>query len=246
MPPERRKYPRQKPDPSFSVTAASAEFEGPPSTRHNLAERIVDVSAKGACLVTVGRLREGIPLIVQIQSPDARFKAKAVVRWSQTLTHKGREAHVAGVEFMELLEAYGEKVAFMTVWARGVVHQALRGEDLRRQHRKEALARARVTLLPRGFWGALGFRSNVAKCLADIGAESIQIVCVKKLDAGSKVDLRLDFQNPATFVVGEAQVLSCKRDTLVLESKWDTDVVFTRLSPQDKARLDEVLRLFAP
>src|SRR5262245_50589821 len=115
MQPERRKHPRVKPNEMFRVQCYSGEFAENPLHRNNLALRCLDLSTGGACIITPGRLRVGAALVLSVDIPDTatRFLGKGVVRWSQSLEKQGREAHVAGMQILEVKECQGEKVAFL-------------------------------------------------------------------------------------------------------------------------------------
>jgi c-di-GMP-binding flagellar brake protein YcgR len=233
MPEERRKYPRSKPDPVLRIFCATAEFEEKPLHRTNLALKWLDVSAKGSCIVTSGRLRVGVQLMVTIDVPDTtvRFRAKAAVRWSQSLQHKGREAEVAGIEFMEVLEAQGEKVQFLRSWWRG----PLEGEI--RKHKRVAFEGAKVECLPSGLWSALGLSSNAARSLTDVSEGGCQFVASRKLEPGSRVKVRISFKHPSVTVQAEGEVRWCNRDTNSLEPRYATGIEFRDISREDEARL---------
>ncbi len=239
---ERRKYPRKRVGPNTAVVCTSAEANVPAAVRNNLALKVVDVGGKGACIVTVGRLRETLPVFIEIALPDVheRFRARAVIRWSQTLRHKGREAHVAGVEFLEILEASGEQVQFLAQGLRKP--RALKGEDLRREHGRLHLQQARVTCRPRGLLSALGFSGEIAAQLAGLTPDGFNMICGNKLTEGQRLDVRLDFQNPSAFVAGTVEVRSCRRDTLVLEPRYTVEAVFTELLPENRERLEGIRR----
>ncbi len=243
---ERRRYPRKKAGPNTVVACYGAGIDLPASRRINLAVKAVDVGGKGACIVTVGRLREGLPLIIEIALPDAheRFRAKGIVRWSQTWVHKSREANVAGVEFMEVLEACGERVQFLAQGCRKPA--APRGEELRREHRKSLLQQAELVCRPKGFWSALGFGCIITGRLAHLTPAGFRMISRTKLPQGKRVEVRMDFQSPRTFVAAEAEIRECRRDTLVLEPRYEVDAEFTKVLPENRERLDEVLRLMAP
>jgi HEAT repeat protein len=102
---ERRKYPRSKPDPGMALVCTAAEPSATPD--RNLAGKIIDVSAIGACVVTPERLREGMPIHVEIVLPGTRgrYKTNGRVKWTQFLESRGREAHVAGLEFDTVVDA---------------------------------------------------------------------------------------------------------------------------------------------
>ncbi len=111
----RRKCSRIKPDLGFVCSCTNAEFAGHSADRTNLATRILDVGPRGVCQVRTGRLRERVPLIVDLSVPRmlARFKARAVVRGSQTLERGGRTARVAGLSFDRVLECSGDRMSFL-------------------------------------------------------------------------------------------------------------------------------------
>lgn len=241
---ERRRYPRKKVSPSTTVFCFSTEFEVPASNRNNLALKLVDVGGKGACIVTVGRLRENLPVQIEIAIPEAheRFRAKGVVRWSQTWTHNSREANVSGIEFMEVLEASGEQVQFLAQGCRRP-RAAPVGKDLKREHRQALLKEARVALRTRGFWSALGFSSEIQGRLADLTGTGFRMIAPRRLETGQRLDARLDFSSPRTFVSSEVVIQSCKRDTLVLEPKFEVEAIFANLPAESQANLEAILSL---
>src|SRR6516162_3137329 len=108
---EERRRSGRIPAKEAEVACTSPGFAKPGSPSYNLAVKLLDTSATGACLVTKGRLREGISVIVGIIFPsqNARVMSKAVVRWSTTVESKGRTAHVAGIEFEQPVESLGPK-----------------------------------------------------------------------------------------------------------------------------------------
>jgi hypothetical protein len=242
---ERRKYPRTKPEAGFVIAAYNAGSEGRDADAFNHATRLLDISSKGLCMITVGRLREGVALLVELAAPGtrARFRARATVRWSATVEGGGRlpkVANVAGVEFDKVIEAFGEKVEYLTGWSVG--RGRLTGPEPRRRHKRFAPpAQVEISCFPRGFWRALGFRENAARRIKDLSLGGAQIVCARRLRAGSSVDLRLEFGRPRIVVVAEGEIRWCRRDTLSLEPRWEAGVVFKRLTARD----DEVLRSIA-
>ncbi len=233
-----------KPGRDTTVFCCSAEFAGPASSRNNLALRAVDLGGKGACLLTVGRLRERLPVIVEIALPEehARFKARAVVVWSRTLVHKSQEANVAGLEFLEILEASGEKVQFMTEGCRKP-RAAPVGADLKREHRNTLLKEAKLVCRTRGFWSAIGFSSEIPGRLTGLTADGFQMVCSSRIGAGRRLEVRLDFSSPPAIVTAEVVVQSCRRDTLVLEPRYEVEAVFAAIPPESQDSLQGILSL---
>src|SRR5207249_3815740 len=79
----------------------------------NLVQKIIDVSALGVCFVSSGPLAEGAPVHVDIMLPGAKAKVttRGKVRWAQFLESRGREAHVAGIEFETLVDGLGSRGA---------------------------------------------------------------------------------------------------------------------------------------
>jgi c-di-GMP-binding flagellar brake protein YcgR len=233
---ERRKSYRIKPDSGFVCTLMSAEYEGHPGAAPNLATRLLDVSSGGACLVTVGRLRERVPLILDIHVPQAlaRFKARASVRWSETLERRGRTAHVAGLRIDRVLESYGDRLSFLGGRRDPAPPPPV---EPQRRFKRFCPKDARVSCEPHGLARSLGIRREVALHLRDLSQGGAQVVCSRRLAPGRRVDLRLEVPAARTALSAEAQVRWCRRDTLSLESRWHAGLVFKRISPEDEERL---------
>ncbi|HVE38780.1 MAG TPA: PilZ domain-containing protein, partial [Planctomycetota bacterium] len=108
---ERRKYPRYKPEPGMVVLCTREEAFGTPGA--NLVQRLIDVSALGVCFVSTSPLVEGAAVNLDIMLPGQKSKitTRGKVRWAQFLESKGREAHVAGVEFETLVQGLGARGA---------------------------------------------------------------------------------------------------------------------------------------
>ena len=108
---ERRKYPRFKPEPGTVILCTRDEMSGAPGA--NLVQRLIDVSALGVCFVSTSPLVEGAPVNVDLMLPGQKSKitTRGKVRWAQFLESKGREAHVAGIEFETLVEGLGARTS---------------------------------------------------------------------------------------------------------------------------------------
>jgi hypothetical protein len=106
---ERRKYPRYKPEPGTIILCTREEATGVPGA--NLVQRVIDVSALGVCFVATAPLVEGSAVNVDIMLPGQKAKTstRAKVRWTQFLESRGREAHVAGIEFEMLVQGLGAR-----------------------------------------------------------------------------------------------------------------------------------------
>jgi c-di-GMP-binding flagellar brake protein YcgR len=235
---ERRRHPRVKPDTLFRIICYSADFAENPLHRTNLALRCLDLSARGACIVTPGRLRVGASMIVSIDIPDTatRFRGRTVVRWAQSVEKQGREAHVAGMEILEVQECQGDKVAFLSGVSRNVLPA-----DSRQKHRRVLANEAEVTCTVAGFMGALGLSGNIAKSLVDLSEGGCKLVLEKKVEVGAKVKLHFSFKHPALKVSTEGIIKRCDRDTLRLEPKYDTGIEFHNMPNGDAANLRIVL-----
>jgi len=237
---ERRKHPRIKPNPMFRIQCWAAEFAGNPAHRNNLAVRCLDLSTGGACIVTTGRLRVGAAMVLSIDIPDTaqRFRGKAVIRWSQSVEKKGQEAHVAGLQILEVQECLGDKVAFLA----GA--QKLQPADGRQKHRRVLAQETEVSCAVAGLMGALGLSGNIAKGLVDVSEGGCKLILEKKVEVGQRVKLQFTFKHPALKVNGEGIVRSCDRDTLTLAPKYETGIEFQNLSNDDAAHLRLVLKEF--
>ena len=223
-----------------SVACTSPEFAGPGSSSYNLAVKLLDASATGACLVTKGRLREGVPVIVGIILPrqGTRVMCKATVRWSTTVESKGRTAHVAGLQFAKpLAELAPEKAV--------VADSAHAGsKEPQRRHKRFMPEKVDIVCLPRGLLRKLGVKSNSARALKDLSLGGVQIVSAEKLQPGEPVDLTLKFRYPATEVKAEGIVRWCRRDTMSLEPRWTVGVIFKQIDSTSDGRLRTVEAVF--
>jgi hypothetical protein len=237
---ERRKYVRRPPDSGVNVTCMSASAaSAAASSRSNVAVKLVDVSDKGACVVTTGRLRAGAELLVRLfveGTPDL-YSATAVVRWAETWTRNGREADVAGLEFMKIQEVRGQRFHSMTSWA----PNAPTPEEDKRRRKRRLLETSKVTCVTAGLFNLLGMSSNLALTLTDLSEAGCQITATKKLEPGARVKLTFAFKNPAVEFALAGEVRWAKADTLSLE-RYPTGIEFGKLSHQDEGRLLMVLR----
>src|SRR6516162_7177376 len=187
---EERRRSGRIPAKEAEVACTSPGFAKPGSPSYNLAVKLLDTSATGACLVTTGRLREGIPVTVGIIFPsqNARVMSKAVVRWATTVESKGRTAHVAGIQFENPIKELGPKRE---------IPDPRKGEPQRR-HKRATPEKVDIVCLPVGLLTKLGVKSNAAKGLKNLSLGGAQIVSSEKLKTGDRVDLMLQFRYPKT------------------------------------------------
>jgi hypothetical protein len=241
---ERRHHPRVTALSAGEVrcTSRDAEAEGLPP--HDLARKLIDVGAKGICLVTSGRLRPGLSLSVDLDLPGVarRKQLRGVVRWSTTVESKGRTAHVAGVEFeradASLVPAVKEPPSNPPATA------TIRALDPNRRHKRFQPERAGVTLLPRDWVRSLGFRRNSGKRVKDVSLGGAQIVSVRPLKTGTKVDLTIQFLYPQVSVSAAGVVRWCRRDTMSAEKRWFVGIVFKDLDPRSDLALKHAEDVF--
>jgi hypothetical protein len=148
---ERRKSYRFKPDSGFVCNLTSAEIAGRPGAGENLATRLLDVGAGGACLVTVDRFRERVPLIPTSTSPAlARFKARASVRWSAT--RAGGRPTIASTGSTASL-TYGDRLSFLGAGATQRRPSSRAAAALGDSSRRTRVSPASRTAWPRS-WGS--------------------------------------------------------------------------------------------
>jgi len=237
---ERRRH-RRVDAKDASVACTTAEMAVPGSDSYNLAVRLLDTSASGACLVTKGRLREGVHVIVGVILPrlGTKVMSKAVVRWATTVESKGRTAHVAGLQFDKPLSVLGAPKP-----PDATSDSGLRAKEPQRRHRRFAPEKVDIICLPRGLLRALGVKTNSAKSLRNLSLGGAQIISSEKLKPGELVDLTLQFRYPATVVKAEGVVRWCRRDTLSLDPRWNVGVVFRRMDADSDGRLRTVEAVF--
>ena len=219
------------------IACTSAEHAKPGSTTNNLAVRLLDTSANGACLITKERLRQGLPVIIGIILPGekTRVMTSAWVRWSTTIESKGRIAHVAGVEFEKPIATLAPRMP-----KSGPSKHA----EPNRRHKRFVPEKVDIVCLPPGFLSKLGMKANAAKALKNLSLGGAQILSTEKLEKGERIDLLLKFAFPKTSVRAAGIVRWCKRDTLSLEPRWNVGVVFKDLDPTTHSRLRTVEAVF--
>lgn len=236
---ERRRADRHR-TPESSVVCTSPDFAKPGSPSFNLAMKLLDTSATGACLVTKGRLRQGVPVFVGISLPrqGTKVMARAVVRWSTTVESKGRTAHVAGLQFDRPISQLAPRKTA------GAPSGQAAGKEPQRKHKRFAPEKVDIVCLPRGLLTKLGVKSNSAKALKNVSLGGAQIISTEKLRPGEPVDLTLKFRYPAAEVKAEGIVRWCRRDTLSLEPRWNVGVIFKRIDLDAQGRLRTVEAVF--
>jgi Tfp pilus assembly protein PilZ len=239
---ERRKHPRVRPASNAQVELRSDELQST-AELHNLAIRLLDLSPKGACVVTSGRLREGLPVKLDVSIPGSasRLSVNAEVRWSTSIgAEAGAEhvAHVAGLRFRGVREAKGK--AFETVEPR----EGSRKKDPRRRSRRFAPRDVEVDCIPAGFMTWLGLAGNAARGVRDLSQGGLQIVSEKPIEAGRRVALKLSFRRPPATIEAEGRVRWCTRDTMSVKKRWYVGIAFGRLSEKSSMDLDRVERHF--
>lgn len=235
---ERRRHDRAR-QKEGSVACTSPEFATPGSGAYNLAVKLLDTSASGVCLVTKGRLRQGVPVIVGIILPrqNTKIQSKAVVRWSTTVESKGRTAHVAGLQFERPIAQLDPRKA-------ETGSEETKAQEPQRRHRRFAPEKVDIVCVPRGLLSRFGVKSNSARALKNLSLGGAQIVSAEKLEPGEPVDLTLKFNSPATVVKAEGVVRWCRRDTLSLEPRWNVGVIFRQVDPSSDGRLRTVEAVF--
>jgi hypothetical protein len=192
----------------------------------NLSERLIDFSARGACVVTVGRLRRGLRVTANVTIPGSRLPVKldGVVRWSTTVEKGGRTAHVAGLEFERTVMA-------------GAVSDRPAGKDPNRRHRRFAPRNVDPLVNPDGLLAAIGLKHNAARAIKDMSQGGLQIVSGEYLKPGRKVNLRLDFKVTRSVIEAEGVVRWCRRDTLSLAPRWYAGILFKRMASKSDSEL---------
>lgn len=243
---ERRGNFRAAPQEGLEVRLTSPENAGRHDERYNLAARILDISTKGACLVTFEKLPKGAPMAVELFIPGKglRFGSKATVQWAASLNGEGLRTHVAGLAFEKLFKAErfvrGDKTRDelpVEPEEGPPTSRALptRGPEPQRNHKRFSPADVTLTALPRGFFRSIGLGSNTARRLKDLSRGGAQISCATRLKAGQRIDLHLDFKKNNLTLEIEAVVRWCKRDVTSLEPRYLAGVSFEDL-PEGTAR----------
>jgi hypothetical protein len=231
---ERRRHDRNPSAREAKVACTSEEVAVPGPDAFNFAVRLLDTSASGACVITKGRLRQGIPVTVGIVLPDqTKVVSNAVVRWATTVESKGRVAHVAGLEFEKPVAELAPPLPRMAPT-----------KEPQRKHRRFVPEKVDIVCLPPGILSKLGVRNNAAKSVKDLSLGGAQLVSTVQFKSGDRIDLMLTFDFPKTTVRAAGVVRWCRRDTLFLEPRWNVGVVFKDMDPSAQSRLRTVEAVF--
>jgi len=237
---ERRTGGRSRPAPRLEVRCTNADAPAAGDDAYNLARKIVDVSSRGACVVTTGRLRRGVPVAVDLFVPGsgARFRSKATVQWSTTVESRGREAHVAGLRFDRMFHPESAKRPAPEPHPRPAPASPPRpsrrpalppSPEPVREHKRFSPGNVGLVCLPRGILRRLGLAGNAGHHVKDLSRGGAQIVCSQKLKPGQVVDLRLEFHRPKLSLEAEAVIRWCRRDTTSLKRRYLAGIVWKSL-----------------
>jgi hypothetical protein len=213
------------------------------------------------CIVTVGRLRMGIPVTVELYVPDggSRFKSRAIVAWSTTVESRGRVAHAAGLRLERPLMPEPRRKPEPAPPAappsppsppapassRAPNRSASsKPPEPQRAHRRFSPEEVELLCYPAGFLRAVGLANNAGRRLKDLSRAGAQIVCSRKLLPGERVHLRLEFKKKPWTIQAEGEVRWCRRDTASLEPRYYAGVMFDRLPAGAERSLREIERAF--
>ncbi|HEX7898796.1 MAG TPA: PilZ domain-containing protein [Planctomycetota bacterium] len=140
---ERRKSPRISP-PNARVWCVSGEFEELYTTV-NFAKRLVNLSLKGACVETAGRLRQDLKMSVEVRFDDLNgtLRSEGRIVWAQTLDEGGaNEVHMAGIRFQGPMEITKPVRDFMEGERSSEIIERRRAEYVDLKRKKETTAAA--------------------------------------------------------------------------------------------------------
>jgi hypothetical protein len=243
---ERRKDARVRADKTYFVGCKTSDpnsgFGDP-----NLAVKLLDLSARGACFVSRSRLKAGLRVQILIVRPGSgtRSSVDATVRWSESVESEGRVAHVTGVEFDRGVPGLGLPEAPARPARKAMVAAAAQPvREPRRHHRRFKPEKTSIVCVPRGgLLRKLGFKPNTAHGLLDLSMGGAQIVSKKKLTQGDIIDLEIVLSDGKTTIATEGLVCWCRRDTLSLKPLWNVGIRFARLDEDSKRGLLEVQQI---
>jgi hypothetical protein len=214
---DRRLHPRVVPQIGYFLSCVCTEYVERP---YSLSTRLVDISQGGACVATVGRLRERLPVQMDVRLPGeyARFRAWAVVAWSSSV---GESGHAAGLRFERVEESPDEPLAETSPKP---------AAEPRRRHKRYFPGRGDLTFALRSLWTSIGFRPrNRAVRLVDVSPGGVHLICDGRLETGAIGDFSYDCSRPRIDLQAEARVVWCRRDTLLLTPEWHVGLAFRKV-----------------
>ncbi|GEM_PF-2380530 len=161
---------------------------------YNFATHLVDVSPVGACILSVGRLRPKVHMIVDIffTQHQGGFRVPALVRWSKEVEHRGQALFMTGLEFLSKPDYSGR--ALDAVLGHEPPGPETKMRSARENRRRVARVRvdvAEIVCVPSGLLAGLGMRRNLARSLLDLSQHGARFVSRRILSPGRLVKLSL-------------------------------------------------------
>jgi hypothetical protein len=204
-----------------------------PGTEPNLAIKLVDVGALGACFVSRHKLKPGAKVQMLVVRPEAGVRASvdARVRWVEPYAQDGVAGHTVGVEFSKAVP--GLDFGAVRVKEEPTAH----APDAQRRHRRFPLKGAELVCVKRGgIARMLGIRRNVGLQIKDLSQSGAQIRSRRKLHPGQELDLELHLSDGTEVTMG-AVVRWCRRDTLSLKRSYLAGLHFHEVDSETKSWL---------
>lgn len=236
---EKRRHLRRKADATFFVGCRSAEAADVP----NLALKLIDVGALGACFVSRLKLKVGVRVQMLVVRPGAQTRASvdAVVRWVVPYSNDGVAGHQVGVEFSKPVLS----LDFGMIALRE--QKPAPSADSQRRHRRFSPGDTDLVCVPkRGLMARiLGLRKDVGHRLRDLSLSGAQIVSTRKLEPGQEVGIEIYLPDGRNVLNTEAVVRWCRRDTMSLKRRYLAGVQFGKLDDEAKHYLTSAQVAFA-
>lgn len=230
---EKRKHVRQLQKGAKVLCYSTEDPRG--ANPYNFATHLVDVSPAGVCILSVGRLRSEIKMVVDIffQQYAGGLKATARVCWSKEVEHKGKMLFMTGLEFLGKPEFTGRALDAVLGRDSKRLETVVRQKPVNRRRALRVKVDATdVVVTPNGLLAGL-MGSNIGRSVIDLSTTGARISTKEALEPGQKVRLKVRVPRVGDIVTVKGEVRWCVADPYA--SKKDRYFAGIRFTDVDAA-----------
>jgi hypothetical protein len=228
------------------VACFSAEHQSQHDS-YNFASHLVDVGLGGMCILSVGRLRDGVRMNVDIFFPQHQggLKAIAKVKWSREIDYRGKTLFMTGLEFVGRPEFTGRALDAVRGREHRIETTVRMARFERRRHERHRVAIAEITCMPSGLLASLGLARNPARSLIDLSRSGAQVSVNKPLETGEYVRVRIRIPRVGDILTMTGRVQWCHADSRApKKDRWVVGIAFRDVPAKSREILDGLRQWF--
>lgn len=243
---EKRKHARQVYKGAKVLCYSSEDPRG--ANPYNFATHLVDVGLGGVCILSVGRLRPEIKMIVDIffQQYAGGLKAPARVCWSKEVEHKGKMLFMTGLEFLTKPEFTGRALDAVLGRDSKRLETVVRQKPVnRRIARRVRVDATEITVTPNGLLAGM-FGSNIGRSVIDLSSTGARISTKESLQIGQPVRLKVRIPRVGDIVSAKGVVRWCVVDPYASKKdRYFAGIKFTEVDAASKSILSGLERYYS-